>query len=84
MNEIKKHQCRLVQAEERTYEFKENLFKIIQSVESNKKNDTKRHIYKTETNTHFNTNLMVTIDKTVGKNWKSGNNMYTLLCKVDD
>ena len=55
-------------------------------MEPNKKNDTKEHIYKTETNSDFKTNLMVIIGETTGgkKNWEDGYNIYILLYKIDD
>ena len=50
------------------------------------KNDTKELIYKTEANTDFKTNLMVTIGETIegGKNWEGDNNIYTRLYIIDD
>ena len=54
-------------------------------VESNK-NERKELIYKTETNTDFKNNLMVTIGliRWGGRNWGDGNYIYTLLHKIDD
>ena len=49
---------------------------------------TQKILFMKQKQTHrFQNNLMVTIDKTMGggwKNWEGGNNIYTLLYKIDD
>ena len=50
------------------------------------KNDTKELIYKTETNTDFKNESWFPQVKLFsgGRNWKGGNNIYTLLYKIND